>query len=374
MNYICPLRMCRFLYSCTYNIMKKLFWLITALVGVFATFWVFALSFSPDTIFLNADTEESCSDIGWDFTEWYEEIYCTTTPQSQLTDWEMEKIVLVAKRIKDIIGWDKEMYTQLVATLKSFKVRFTDSWDTKRLSIAIVLLQELEMVMDDDDNDVVIPETCSVWFDWCNTCQVMDNGELACTKMACVVQEEPMCKVHEKIIIVADHTAECEWAGSMSCLLVQESATRSAEYMKLWDIQWEAMSSGYIKIGDIKGESQRNADGWTYFYSEIEGFNYIEWYEWTLLVEETHLEPADVPADWSSIEWTLKEIISIAAEIPETCTSWFDGCNTCTAWENGAAACTLMYCEEMLLPYCMDEWIDNTKATDYNSSRSNKSY
>jgi hypothetical protein len=123
---------------------------------------------------------------------------------------------------------------------------------------------------------------------------------------------------------------------------------------------------------DDDGDSIGNNDR-TYFYDTIEGFEYVPGYIWTLLVEETHLDPATIPADGSSISWELKEVVAIDAEVPATCSSWYDGCNTCSVGENDLMACTLMFCEgEPLMPYCMDEGVDSTKATDYNSSRSNK--
>lgn len=42
--------------------------------------------------------------------------------------------------------------------------------------------------------------------------------------------------------------------------------------------------------------------------------------------------------------------------IPETCKSFFDGCNNCSRTENNAeAACTLMYCEKYQEPKCLDK-------------------
>jgi hypothetical protein len=41
--------------------------------------------------------------------------------------------------------------------------------------------------------------------------------------------------------------------------------------------------------------------------------------------------------------------------IPETCTSFFDGCNNCTRMENASeAACTKMMCETYQEPKCLD--------------------
>ncbi len=41
--------------------------------------------------------------------------------------------------------------------------------------------------------------------------------------------------------------------------------------------------------------------------------------------------------------------------IPETCQSFFDGCNHCTRMANGEAACTRMLCEKYEMPKCTDE-------------------
>jgi hypothetical protein len=42
--------------------------------------------------------------------------------------------------------------------------------------------------------------------------------------------------------------------------------------------------------------------------------------------------------------------------IPETCQSFFDGCNNCgRVPENGEVACTMMYCENYQQPKCLDK-------------------
>ncbi|MDX9970394.1 MAG: hypothetical protein RBS56_00600 [Candidatus Gracilibacteria bacterium] len=42
--------------------------------------------------------------------------------------------------------------------------------------------------------------------------------------------------------------------------------------------------------------------------------------------------------------------------IPETCKSFFDGCNNCSRTENSTeAACTLMYCDTYKKPKCLDK-------------------
>ncbi|MCE9644024.1 hypothetical protein K8Q93_02160 [Candidatus Parcubacteria bacterium] len=37
---------------------------------------------------------------------------------------------------------------------------------------------------------------------------------------------------------------------------------------------------------------------------------------------------------------------------PESCRTWYDGCNSCARMSNGAAACTKRYCEKPQQGYC----------------------
>lgn len=41
--------------------------------------------------------------------------------------------------------------------------------------------------------------------------------------------------------------------------------------------------------------------------------------------------------------------------IPDSCQSFYDGCNHCNKMGSGEAACTKMYCEIYTEPYCKDE-------------------
>ena len=49
-------------------------------------------------------------------------------------------------------------------------------------------------------------------------------------------------------------------------------------------------------------------DEYEFFYSQINGFDYEPGYEYELLVQKTPVE--NPPADASSIEWTLIEVVS----------------------------------------------------------------
>ena len=44
-----------------------------------------ALSFAPDTVFLDADTPEACTALGGAYMEWYDEVYCTEAEETSVT-------------------------------------------------------------------------------------------------------------------------------------------------------------------------------------------------------------------------------------------------------------------------------------------------
>jgi hypothetical protein len=48
---------------------------------------------------------------------------------------------------------------------------------------------------------------------------------------------------------------------------------------------------------------------WETFYASIKGFEYEPGYIYKIVVKENHLDPAGLPADASSIEYTLAEIL-----------------------------------------------------------------
>ncbi len=88
--------------------------------------------------------------------------------------------------------------------------------------------------------------------------------------MACTSNTE----VQSKMLIVADHLENCIGVGPQSCMLVKENPE----------------------------------DEWSYFYDQIEGFEYEEGYTYELLV---NVIPVPNPAaDASSLRYELKNIIS----------------------------------------------------------------
>ena len=57
-----------------------------------------------------------------------------------------------------------------------------------------------------------------------------------------------------------------------------------------------------------------NSEAWELFYSEIEGFDYEPGYLYRIRVREEKLDPARVPADASSIKFTL---VSVEEKVPD---------------------------------------------------------
>jgi heat shock protein HslJ len=59
----------------------------------------------------------------------------------------------------------------------------------------------------------------------------------------------------------------------------------------------------------IQRSETLNPSTWESFHGSIQGFEYQEGYIYKIIVKENHLDPADLPADASSIEYTLVEIL-----------------------------------------------------------------
>ncbi|MDN3641635.1 DUF4377 domain-containing protein [Lutimonas halocynthiae] len=91
--------------------------------------------------------------------------------------------------------------------------------------------------------------------------------------LACTANSD----IQSKKLIIADHLSDCVGVGPQTCMLVKESPE----------------------------------DDWTYFYDQIEGFEYVPGYTYELIVTEIKVEnPA---ADASSIKYQLKELLSKVA-------------------------------------------------------------
>ena len=77
-----------------------------------------------------------------------------------------------------------------------------------------------------------------------------------------------------KTLFVADYLVECTGVAKQQCMLIKENTD----------------------------------DEWTYFYDQIEGFDFVEGYSYELLVEVHQID--NPPADASSQKLVLKELIS----------------------------------------------------------------
>ena len=68
-------------------------------------------------------------------------------------------------------------------------------YDTREELLEVGRSLEAQSVSVSEVKSVTAPETCRVWFDGCNNChRAAAGGPLACTKKACAVNDEPMCK------------------------------------------------------------------------------------------------------------------------------------------------------------------------------------
>lgn len=57
-----------------------------------------------------------------------------------------------------------------------------------------------------------------------------------------------------------------------------------------------------------KGEN-KTADQWEYMYANIDGFDFEPGFQYKLVVKEEQLDPKDIPADASSIKYTLIKVL-----------------------------------------------------------------
>jgi len=63
------------------------------------------------------------------------------------------------------------------------------------------------------------------------------------------------------------------------------------------------------KCLQIQKSETPDLSAWEAFHGSIQGFEYETGYIYKIVVKENHLDPADLPADASSIEYTLVEIL-----------------------------------------------------------------
>ena len=88
----------------------------------------------------------------------------------------------------------------------------------------------------------------------------------------------------ETILFVNNEKLDCTGVAPMKCLQIQEAKTL-------------------------------NLDEWQFFYDNINGFDYKPGYIYKLLVKKEKLDPESVPADASTIRYTLIKVIEKTKEV-----------------------------------------------------------
>ena len=73
---------------------------------------------------------------------------------------------------------------------------------------------------------------------------------------------------------MAHYTADCVGEAAQQCMLVKEN----------------------------------EGDDWSFYYDQIEGFEYESGFEYQLVIEESEI--TNPPADASSLKWTLTDLVS----------------------------------------------------------------
>ena len=146
--------------------MKYLLYLSVLLIPLSAS----ALSFAPDTVFLEATTSEACAAEGGDFTEWYGETYCTTreevvanpNPGGGSFELEGEAQVKIAKTLELVDLSEEEAASVTEAAGLPFRVVWRDGeplavtmdYRPGRINAAV---QSGVVVSFDIEGDVVVP-------------------------------------------------------------------------------------------------------------------------------------------------------------------------------------------------------------------------
>jgi len=90
-------------------------------------------------------------------------------------------------------------------------------------------------------------------------------------------ENNPSEKTAETILFVNSSKVDCTGVGKMKCLQIQESET--------------------------------STNDWKNFYGDIEGFDYEPGYIYKLSVKKEKLDPATVPADASTLKYSLVKVI-----------------------------------------------------------------
>lgn len=113
------------------------------------------------------------------------------TVSAELSTGQQIAVKVVAKKIVTIMEKQNIDMPTFVSILNGFESKFEG--DAGKLEL-VVALREATL---DTYYGVQNFSTCEVYNDGCNTCTIMDDYAMACTKMACVREGVPSCEVYE---------------------------------------------------------------------------------------------------------------------------------------------------------------------------------
>lgn len=106
-----------------------------------------------------------------------------------------------------------------------------------------------------------------------------------------------------------------------SCSIIDQKSNQYTYWINSYTVNCEGVSS--MKCMQVyKGEVYPEENNWENFYSDIIGFNYREGFVYKLILEEKKLYSEQIPADASSLEYTLIQIISTSKMSEEINGDW----------------------------------------------------
>lgn len=108
-----------------------------------------------------------------------------------LTESQQMTVNTAADKIVMIMEKQNITMSSFMMILKKFETRLEGN------TIKLMVLEGLRDATLDAYYDVENFTMCESYSDGCNTCMIMDNYEIACTKMACVWEGIPECLQYE---------------------------------------------------------------------------------------------------------------------------------------------------------------------------------
>ncbi|KNC80139.1 hypothetical protein SARC_07491 [Sphaeroforma arctica JP610] len=164
------------------------------------------------------------------------------------------------------------------------------------------------------------PEDCKTFFDGCNQCMCLENGDMACTKMVCSEEEmeDAMCIDDLELYPVPAESETFECSGIMCMMYCKEGFKKDENGCDLCEC------AEPVEPVDVCAEMPLC----------------MKYCENGNVVDENGCDTCE-----------CKEAPQFCAE---GCEFYFDGCNTCTCGGDGVAACTEVFCESYEEAICLD--------------------